>query len=194
MKKRIFAISVVMICLSILASVTLAYYTDSATARNVITSGGIDIQVVEQQLTDGTLQPWVDPEIPVMPSTVVSKIVSVKNIQQTAWIRASYTLTVLDAEDNVMDIPEDELEKVMISEPDSTGWTRKDGWWYCVDAAGTGEMTTPLFEAVTFSGPDMDNKYQGCKVIIDVNAQAVQKANNGNSVLEALGWPPEPEV
>ena len=188
MKKRILAISVVMICLSILASVTLAYYTDSAIARNVITSGGIDIEVVEQQKVGNTLQPWVDPEIPVMPSQTVSKIVSVENKQQTAWIRASYTLTVYDADKKVMDIPEDELEQVIIITPDSTNWTEKDGWWYCNKAAGTGEVTAPLFKEVTFSGPNMDNKYQNCTVVIDVNAEAVQKANNGNTVTEALGW------
>ena len=196
MKKRILAISVVMICLSILASVTLAYYTDSAIARNVITSGGIDIEVVEQQKVGNTLQPWVDPEIPVMPSQTVSKIVSVENTKQsqTAWIRASYTLTVFDADKKVMDIPEDELEQVIIITPDSTNWTEKDGWWYCNKAAGTGEVTAPLFEEVTFSGPNMDNKYQGCTVVIEVEAQAVQKANNKETVLEAAGWPDPPAV
>ena len=194
MKKRILAISVVMICLSILASVTLAYYTDSAIARNVITSGGIDIEVVEQQKVGNTLEPWVDPEIPVMPSQTVSKIVSVENKQQTAWIRASYTLTVFDADKKMMDIPEDELEQVIIITPDSTNWTEKDGWWYCNKAAGTGEVTVPLFKEVTFSGPNMDNKYQGCTVVIEVEAQAVQKANNKENVLEAAGWPAPPAV
>lgn len=188
MKKRILAISVVMICLSVLASVTLAYYTDSAVARNVITSGGIDIEIVEQQLVDNTLQPYPDRPIHVMPATTVSKIVSVRNIQQTAWIRANYTLTIYDANDKVMEIPTQELEKVVIIEPNSTGWTEKDGWWYCNTAAGTGEMTKPLFEKVSFSGPYMDNQYQGCTLVIDVNAQAVQKANNGDTALEAAGW------
>lgn len=190
MKKRILAISVVMICLSVLASVTLAYYTDSAVARNVITSGGIDIEIVEQQLVDNQLQPYPkDKPIQVMPSATVSKIVSVKNLQQPAWIRANYTLTIYDANDKVMEIPAQELEKVVIIEPNSTGWTEKDGWWYCNAAAGTGEMTAPLFAEVAFSGPYMDNQYQGCTLVIDVNAQAVQKANNGDTVMEALGWP-----
>ena len=123
MKKRIFVLAVVLICLSVLASTTIAYFTDTDIARNVITSGGIDIEVVEQQKVGNTLQPWVDPEIPVMPSQTVSKIVSVENKQQTAWIRASYTLTVYDADKKVMDIPEDELEQVIIITPDSTNWT-----------------------------------------------------------------------
>ena len=84
MKKRILALAVVLICVSILAATTMAYFTDFGTARNIITSGGVNIEVVEQRLVDGTLQPWVNSAIPVMPSSTVSKIVSVKNVQQSA--------------------------------------------------------------------------------------------------------------
>ena len=83
----------------------------------------------------------------------------------------------------------DELAKVIVIDPDATNWTLKDGWWYYNTAIKSGEMTKPLFEEVVFSGPDMDNKYQNCTVMIDVNAQAVQTVNNGETVWEALGWP-----
>ena len=189
MKKRTFAFAVVIICLSILASTTLAYFTDTAIARNVITSAGVGIEVVEQQLVDGKLEEYHKQPIKIMPTSIVSKIVSVRNLEQEAWIRLSYTVTVYDAESKVMNIPAEELEKVIIIEADSSNWTEKDGWWYCNDAIGTGEMTMPIFEEVAFSGPNMDNKYQGCTAVIDVTAQAVQKANNSDTVLEALGWP-----
>lgn len=189
MKRRIFALAVVMICLSILASTTLAYFTDIGTARNVITSGGIGIEVVEQQLINGTLQPYPSQPIPVMPAATVSKIVSVQSTDHAAWVRLNYTVTVYDADGKVMDIPADELNKVIVIDPDSTSWTLKDGWWYYTDAVKAGDMTKPLFESVTFSGPDMDNKYQNCTVMVEVTAQAVQHANNGSTVMEALGWP-----
>ena len=41
MKKRIFALAVVIICLSVLTGTTLAYFTTADTARNVVTSGGV---------------------------------------------------------------------------------------------------------------------------------------------------------
>ncbi len=189
MKKSIFALAVVMICLSILASTTLAYFTDTGTARNVITSGSIGIAVVEQQLVNGTLQPYPSQPIPVMPATTVSKIVSVQSTGQAAWVRMNYTLTVYNAEGKEMDIPADELEKVIVIESDATNWTLKDGWWYYNAAVRSGEMTQPLFDEVVFSGPHMDNKYQNCTVVIDVTAQAVQQTNNGSTVMEALGWP-----
>lgn len=189
MKKRILAMAIVMICLSVLASTTLAYFTDTATARNVITSGGIDIRIVEQQLVDGALVPYPGGSIPVMPDTTVSKIVSVENTAQSAWIRAGYTVTVYDAENKAMDIPAEELEKVIGITPNSSTWTPAGAWWYYNIAVVPGGWTAPLFEEVVFSGPDMDNKYQGCRVVVDVTAQAVQAANNGTNVWEAVGWP-----
>ena len=42
----------------------------------------------------------------------------------------------------------------------------------------------------------MGNEYQNAKAMIDITAIAVQSANNGETVLEATGWPsfapPEP--
>lgn len=189
MKKRIFALAVVLTCLSILASTTLAYFTDIGSARNVITSGGIGIQVIEQQLVDGTLQPWPETPVPVMPGTAVSKIASAKNLEQPAWIRMNYTVTVYDAAGKTMDVPAGELAEVIVIDANDDAWTQKDGWWYYKTAVNTGETTEPLFEEVVFSGPYMDNKYQLSTVVIDVNAQAVQKVHNGDTVMDAQGWP-----
>lgn len=189
MKKKILYIAAIIICLSLITGGTYAYYTTSDTARNVITSGGVEVAVVEQQLVNGTLQPYPSQPIPVMPATKVSKIVSVQSTKQAAWVRMNYTLTVFDADGNKMDIPADELAQVIVIVPKTTDWTQKDGWWYYNTAIASGETTKPLFEEVVFSGPNMDNKYQLCTVVIDVTAQAVQKANNKETVLEALGWP-----
>ena len=189
MKKKILYIAAILVCLSIITSGTYAYFTTSDTARNVITSGTVEINVVEQQLVNGTLQPYPNQPIKVMPATTVSKIVSVQSTEQAAWVRMNYTLTVYDAEGKKMEIPADELAKVIVIETDATNWTLKDGWWYYNTAVKGGETTKPLFEEVEFSGPYMDNKYQLCTVVIDVTAQAVQQANNGATVWEALGWP-----
>ena len=189
MKKKILYIAAIIICLSLITGGTYAYYTTSDTARNVITSGSVEVTVVEQQLVNGTLQSYPNQPIQVMPATTVSKIVSVQSAEQAAWVRMNYTLTVYDAEGKEMEIPADELAKVIIIESDTTNWTLKDGWWYYSTAIKSGEATKPLFEEVEFSGPYMDNKYQRCTVIVDVTAQAVQQANNGATVWEALGWP-----
>lgn len=189
MKKKILYIAAIFVCLSIITGGTYAYYTTSDTARNVITSGGIEVNVVEQQLVNGTLQPYPSQPIPVMPATTVSKIVSAQSTEQAAWVRMNYTVTVYDADGNKMEVPADELARVIVIDPDTTNWILKDGWWYCKTAIKSGETTSPLFEEVVFSGPNMDNKYQNCTVEIVVTAQGVQHANNGSSVMDALGWP-----
>ena len=189
MKKRILAMAVMLICVSVLASTTLAYFTDVDTARNVITSGGIEISLVEQQLVNGQLVDYPSEPISVMPGKTVSKIVSVKALDQVAWIRMRFAVTVSDAEGKVMEIPADELAEGIIIATDNENWTYRDGWWYCNDALNPGESTKPLFEEVSFSLTEMDNAYQRATVVVDVTAQAVQKANNGATVLDAAGWP-----
>ena len=52
MKKRLFAVAMVLICLSVAATGTLAYFTHDDTARNVITSGFVEIELVEKHIDD----------------------------------------------------------------------------------------------------------------------------------------------
>lgn len=191
MKKKILYIAAIIICLSIIGGGTFAYYTATDTARNVITTGGIDVQVVEQQLADGSLQPYPSDRITVLPSTTVSKIVSVQSNQQAAWVRMKYTVTFFDSGGNAMSHSADELDKLITVEPDNSRWSFSDGWWYYDTAIASGETASPLFEKVIFSGPNMGNEYQNTTVEIVVTAQAVQQANNGTTPLEALGWPVE---
>ena len=188
MKKKILSLSVIVLCLAILSGGTIAYFTAEETVRNVITSGGIRIALVEQQLVDGALVDYPDEPIPVLPGKTVSKIVSVKGVEASAWIRMCYEITAFDADGVPMDVPAEELEKLVQIAPDSESWTFSDGWWYCNEAVDSGESTKPLFESVVFA-VDMGNRYQESTVQIDVTAQAVQQANNGAAVLEAAGWP-----
>ena len=189
MKKRILLIAAIALCFSILTGGTLAYFSALDVARNVITSGGVEIRLIEKHLVDGVLQDYPGEPIRVMPAASVSKIVSVENADEPVWVRMNYTMTFYDSEGEKMDVPAEELKKLVIIEPDSSSWTEKDGWWYYNEAVKTGKTTEPLFEEVRFSGPDMGNEYQRSTVVIDVNAQAVQQANNGSNVTEALGWP-----
>ena len=46
-KRKLFSLAVIAMCLSIVGTGTLAYFTDSTTAHNVITTGNIDIELIE---------------------------------------------------------------------------------------------------------------------------------------------------
>jgi hypothetical protein len=54
MKKKIFALAVIAICLSILASASMAYYVSEGTAHNVISSSGVDIVIDDFRYTNVT--------------------------------------------------------------------------------------------------------------------------------------------
>lgn len=189
MKKKILFIALIAICISLAAGGTAAYFTAEDTARNVITSDGMDIELVEWQETPNGLIPYPDQPIDVMPGGTVSKIVSVTNLDAAAWVRARYSVIMLDANGKQMQLSDEELSKLVIIEPDAENWTQKDGWWYYTDAVATDQQTEPFFTQVRFAGAEMGNEYQRCKVIVDVTAQAVQHVNNGGTVLDAAGWP-----
>ena len=189
MKKKIFAMAVVLICLSILASTTLAYFTDTGTARNVITSDGIDISIEEWQETPAGLIPYPSQHITVMPGINISKIVTVRNQDAQSFVRARLALTLKDAAGKEMEIPSETMKKIIHLAMNAQDWTEKDGWWYYGSAVNTGEATKPLMTGVSFDGINMTNEYQKCTLEIHVYAQAVQAANNGTTVLDAAGWP-----
>lgn len=196
MKKKILAIAVITACLATLASGTLAYFTSSETAHNVITSGGIDIAIIETQADKetGTEIPYPDKPITgVMPGESVSKIVTVKNLENSgdAWIRVMVNITGQFADGTA--IMPDQLG-VIGFEPNLTYWEfdEEEGYYYHKQPVGSGELTAPLFKEVKFA-PEMGNEYQNCTVFIDVAADAVQSDNNpipeGGDVTDIEGWP-----
>ena len=189
--KKIFAISVIAICLSLLASVTTAYFTDQGTARNVITAGAVKVTVVEQQETAGGLMDYPTDKITIMPGTTVSKIVSARADEADAYVRMKYEITVWDAEGKEMELDEQTLTSIVGITPDKEHWAEKDGWWYFNEALEGGKTTEPLFTEVILSGPEMTNEYQKCTVEIHIITEAVQATNNGKTVWEAAGWPEE---
>lgn len=181
MKRKLLVISLVVICAAILAAGTLAYFNAEGTAHNVITTGGVKIAVQEWADAEKT-QPFEDLE-GIMPGATVTKIAEVKNTGASdAWIRVSVTRSIeLEGEGEA----NPELVELTLNEAD---WTEKDGFYYYNKALKPGEVTEPIFTAVTFKS-DMGNEYQNATATVDIAAQAVQSANNGKNALEAAGWP-----
>ena len=186
MKKKVLVLAVIVMCLAVLASGTLAYFVAEGTARNVITTGGVGIELVEKYVdASGAKVDFPKEGITgVMPGTSVSKIVSVKNTEAEAWIRVAVEKKITGADGK--ELSADVVTFVV----DETKWQLKDGYYYYLKPVAEGASTDILFDEVMFAG-SMGNEYQGCKAEILVSAQAVQTANNGTSVLEAAGWPKE---
>ena len=186
MKRKMLIISLLVMCLSLFAGGTLAYFTTIGKARNVVTAGNIGIDVIER---DAQGNPFED-VTGVVPGEVIDKIVTVKNTTEAnpCWVRIGIEKEILLAPEKSGDIDLSLLELDINEE----FWTEEDGYYYYLEAVEPGEETEPLFRTVTFNKIKMGNLYQGCTAKINVEAQAVQSANNGGSVWEAKGWPKSP--
>lgn len=186
MKRKLLAVAVTVICLSMMAYGTLAYFTAEDTAHNVITSGEIDIELQEWADAEKTTPFPEDGVSGVMPGTEVTKIVEVKNTgANDAYIRVK-----VEKEFVLSEGVEGETDSgLMKIDFDETYWTLgEDGYYYYKTALEPGAVTEPLFASVSFD-TTMGNIYQNSTAKVDVTAYAVRVANNGDSVMDAKGWP-----
>ena len=188
MKKKVAAGAVLAICLSVLIYTTIAYFNTADTARNVITSGKIKIELQETALVNDSEIPFKESRdiYNVMPGQEISKIVRVENTgDNPAYIRISVDKAIQLAE-GAEGTPDTRLISI---DYDSTSWTLgDDGYYYYNKPLSAGDTTEPLFRNVTFD-PDMGNMYQNSQAVIKVSAQATQVKNNGTDVFSAAGWP-----
>ena len=202
MKRKILSITVIAICLAVLGYSTLAYFTDEAVTHNVITSGGIEIEVVEKHDDDGDKDtPLIDfPKAGVsgvMPGMDVSKIVSVRNLEEPAWVRIVVNPKGWFADDTAMwgtqlGILEFDFNDAPADVEGDAYWIYEDGCWYYSKPVAMDEETEVLFTTVHFD-EEMGNEYQNAHFEIDIHAEAVQTANNpipdGGDVTDIKGWP-----
>lgn len=194
MKKKTILIAALVICLAIAATGTLAYYTAERKAHNVITSGGVNIEVVEKTTgEDGTLVDFPKDGIKgVMPGSSVTKIVRIDNTGSSeAWVRVKVDSKIVGADGKELSLVIGENERPIIKYTVLEGWIKgDDGYWYYNKPVASGGQTAELFKSVDFDSA-MGNEYQNCTANIVISAQAVQTANNGETVMEATGWPEE---
>lgn len=196
-KRLVTAVTAIAAVIALTAGGTLAYFSTSERAHNVITSGEVNIRLVEKTYNEaGELVDFPDHALSgIMPGSVVDKIVTVENAGASdAWVRIAVERAFVSEDGTslhdamTLDTPSGEGAAWQLVEDE-------DGseWWYYVKPLKAGESTSPLFNAVTFHKSAMDNAYQNGTAEINVSAQAVQYANNGDgpgeTVFDANGWP-----
>ena len=200
-KSRIVLIALAICCIAMLGAGTAAYFTVQDTAYNVITTGILDMVLVEKT-TDGAEPGTALEDLPafksnengafnVMPGETVSKIPYVDNNGTADFYTRMQLTQSITVEGNEM--PTTMIvdgEEIPLLELDiSPEWKLEDdGWYYYAKAVAPESRTEPLFTGVTFV-PGMGNEYQNATVTIEVVAQAVQSKNNGTSAQTAAGWP-----
>ena len=181
MKRKLLIVSVLAILVAATAAGTLAYFTDTGTAHNVITTGNVDIELNEWA-DEARKQPFED-KTGVMPGMEVTKIVEVKNTGTgAAFLRLYVETEVYSAKGQKMG------PKHVSLNFNNTEWTYSEGYYYYNRPLKPGETTEPLFTTVTFD-PLMGNDYQNASAHVKVTAYAVQSANNGDNPQAAKGWP-----
>ena len=181
MKKRLFALAVVAICLALSAYGTIAYFTASETARNVVTTGKITADLIE---TDANGDPFTD-RSGIMPGASAAKVVTVKNTGGSpCWIRIRIRKTI-ELAPGKSGVPD--LSKVRL-DFNTADWLQDGDCWYYRYPVEGGQTTSALFTTVSFDA-SMNNLYAGSIAEIEVSMQAVQTAHNGDTVQEAEGWP-----
>lgn len=187
-KRKILLISIFTIILAIAAMGSSAFFSAEDTAHNVITSGSVNIAVVETMLDDTELKAFPEEGITgVMPGSTVSKIVSIRNTGRSdAWIRVRVSIEVKDGEGLPLDTG------VVGFTVEGPWFNGEDGYYYYGEAVPAERETQVLFREVRFD-PDMGNEYQNCTAYIKIEAEAVQTANNpipdGGTVRDVAGWP-----
>lgn len=190
MKKKLTVLAVLALCLGLAATGTWAYFTAQKQVHNVITTGKVDIRLLEWADADRT-QPFED-LTGIMPGMEVTKIAEVKNIGTApAFIRVQVVVDVYSAEGNALDSAPVKLDF------NQTDWIYHEGYYYYNRILNPGETTEPLFTTVSFD-VFMGDAYQEGTTYVNVHAGAVQSANNGEDPLQATGWPsfapPEPTI
>lgn len=183
MKKRMLTAALALCCLAVLATGTLAYFTAEETAQNVITMGALKMDLVERNEKG---EPWTDVEN-IVPGMEVTKKAFVKNTGTVYFYTRVKITKSFEFPENVekMELNPDLVELNINEKYWKLG---NDGFYYYKEPVAPGEKTEPLFTTVTFS-TEMGNEYQNVKVKIDLDAQAVQSRNNGESATAATGWP-----
>lgn len=192
MRKKLLGVSLIIILLSLAAYGTWAYFTAEARTTNVITTGTIDITLVETTTdADGNTVAFPEEGISgVMPGQSVDKLVTVANEGTgESWIRAGIVCRIVsaDGEELPLTLEYADGEDVLSFDINEEMWTEKDGYYYYANAVKASDSTEQLFTQVTFNKA-MGNEYQNCTAFVDVAAQAVQVKNNGETVFDAAGW------
>ena len=185
-KRTILTIAAIVAMLALMIGGSVAYFSAEEKTQNVITTGGVDIELKEWADADKTTAFPTDGVDGVTPGTEITKIVEVTNTGASpAWIRVKAEKAIALAKADIQ--PDLTLVELDLNTRD---WTEQDGWYYYNRILAPEETTVPLFTAVTFSNA-MGNEYQNSTATVAVTAQAVQSANNGGSATEAVGWPAE---
>lgn len=176
------AICLAAVLITLISQNTLAFYTVIGRATNVITSGGIHLQINE---TTDSGAPFPTEGVFIKPGDVVGKRVTVENPgSHPFWLRVRLVYGIEGEQ-----LPYADMLKVL--DMNDTDWTvRDDGFIYYNKVLEPGAETEPVFSKVEVVGEKLDLSYIHSALTLTVEAFAVQSEHNpADFPWEAAGWP-----
>lgn len=161
----------VLISLAALAIVglgsTYAYFSDTLTVINHISTGDVNIALKEYEIQDGKEVAYTNPK-QIVPGQTVSKIPRITNRAEPCWVRAKISYNNSNS---------GKMEG--LSDSDISGmpdeWVKKGDYYYLTDILEHSEKIT-LFNEVHFPA-EWTEEYAGQKIKINIQADAIQAAN-----------------
>lgn len=165
---------------TIAVGATLAYFTDTEEAVNVITLGNVDIDLTEPGFDkeDGTEDNTITD---ITPGDEIEKdpTITVKETSEEAFVRATMKITGLDEQHK-----QELLDKIVINE----GWILADGYYYYQTKVAPGASVT-LFNTVTIPetwGNEMAD--QTFEIIVSAEAIQADNFNPYNAEGKIVAW------
>lgn len=182
MKKKLILLTLLAAIALAAAGGSIAYFTVTGTAQNVITAGNVRMALHDETAEGNAFSPGALSGM--MPGDTADKKVYVENTGDNAfYTRIRLSCSVRKPEGGALDAD------IIAFNIDTINWQLgADGWYYYRSAVDKGSQTAPLLTQVSLL-PEAGNGYMDADVSIQVLAQAVQKANNGATVWQATGWP-----
>lgn len=183
-KSKIAAAALIAILLTLFTYSTIAYFSTSGVATNVVTSGNISFRVHESTYNN---DPFPEEGVVILPGDVVKKEVTVENVCDHPF----YLRVKLDYSVNDTRLTADDCFALDIN---TAAWEYHDGWYYYKNIVKPNKTTPELFSHVEIVGDKVDNSYIGKTLTLNVVAQAVQSEHNpltDGHTYTALGWPAE---
>lgn len=164
-KYKLAVIALVVILISLISRPTLAYYVLQGTSKNIVTTGDIDISIVET--LNGAVHTG---NVNVAPGSTVNKALYVQNVgSHPCWLRIKIEKTT-----NI------ENRDVLSLNIDSQNWLYHDGYYYYKTILVSGATSDCLYDQVTIlgDGSETEERYSGTYVSMDITAEAIQSENN----------------
>ena len=182
-KLKLLLIALAAILMTFFTQQTLAYYSTTGKATNVVTSGDIQL-AIHEKTANGSDFP--EEGVYVIPGAVVSKRVTIENVCGHPF----YLRVKLVRGSNKEALSPDDAFKLDLNTVD--WFLGEDGFLYYNTILEPGAVTNPVFTQVEIVGSKVTQNDVGATLSLTVTAQAVQSEHNpAEHPWEAAGWPAE---